>query len=339
LTIHVGHKTEYFLSSHSGRGTKTYLKDALRFVKKQIILQGGTEQIRSGIIRNVGIELMARGYDVEIAHGILNPDNLEGIIIPQLDLALISTEDSWEIRLDQKIFDLNEYRDMEKFRIYKSKIFDIFEQINMNIELLQEELYELRLVFAKDCSRGSVLEERQVLYITEKLLETLFSLDEGKMNHRFGQILTGRGIVNFLPKLLENCPTKYYVNDVQYLNAGRMLNLVAREAVLKGLVVDVYHNFLDPELVELIIIREMNLAIGIKPFTKGFKRLITYEGNRNYSNQEHYMEKLDFTNACKWLEEIEILYDQCFSYYNEFLNFEEIFALEKQILAEIILNT
>lgn len=336
MTMCIGGKIEYFLSSQSGRGFITYLKDALRFCKKQITLQGGTSQIRSKIIRNAGLELMDRGLDIEIARGILNPDNLEGIIIPQLNYALISGSPKWENNYNSKVINLDQYRDVENYLVYKGKIKDIYEQINVNLELLQEELGQLRQLFFEKCSEGSELEERQALYITEKLLRSLFTLDEGKMNHRFGQVLTSRGVVNLFPKLLADCSTKYYVNDIQYLNAGSMLKLVAREAVLKGLVVSVYHNFLEPELVELIILEEMNLAIGIRPFTPGFQKLVTYEGSPLDSGFDFYLENLDFANALKWLQEIEKLYDQCSGYYHETLNSTELINLEKDLLTEII---
>jgi len=336
LSIRIGQKTEYFLSSQSGRGIVTFLKDALRLQKRQIILKGGTDQIRSRIIRNVGIEFMDRGYNIEIAHGVLNPDNLEGVFIPQLSFAIVSGTPYLENKFYKNIIDLDHCQDSEKYLVYQSKIEDLLEQINVNQELVFEELQKISLSLFDKCVNGYELEERQALYIAEKLLQTLFTLDEGRMNHRFGQVLTCRGLVNYLPRILANCEAKYYINGIHYQSRSRILNLVAREAVLKGLVVDVYHNFFNPELIEVILLKELDLAVAIRPFTGDFQQLISYEGFAAKNDNGLYLENLNFEEALKWLREVEALYEQCCIFYHETLNFAEIAKLEKELIFEIL---
>lgn len=335
MTIRIGQKIGYFLSSQSGGGLVTYFRDVLRLQKRSYIIKGGTSQIRSKIIRNIGIELMDRGYDIEIAYGILNPDNLEGIIIPQLGLALISGDSEFQVKGYSKEIDLDQYQDQEKYLVYKSKIGDLSEQITVNFELAFVELHEVCRAFTEKCTLGTEVEERQALYITEKLLSSLFTLEEGKMNHRFAQALTSRGLINYFPRLIETSKNKYYLNGVKYIISSKILNLVAREAVLKGLTVDVYHNFLDPQLIDLIILEEMGLAIASRPFTRDFQELITYDEPPKV-DADSSLEKLDFKGVIKWLREIEDLYDKCWGFYNETLDFTGITELETKLLQEII---
>ncbi|KJS83461.1 MAG: hypothetical protein JM58_12615 [Peptococcaceae bacterium BICA1-8] len=337
MTIEIGQKTEYFLTSHSGRGVVTYLKDVLRIIKRQILLKGATDQVNSRIIRNLGIELVDRGYDVEFIHGIFNPDNLEGIIIPQLSLALVSAEKHFETKANIRVVNIDETRDYEKYLVYKSKIDDLLEQMNVNHELALEELQQLHLIFEQKYKEGSRLEEGQALYIAEKILKTLFTLDDGRMNHRFGQCLTSRGLIDYYPKLLKKCNIKYYLNGISQNNGSGILELVAREAVLKGLIVDVYHNCIDPNLVELLILKEMSLAIGIRPFAEDFLKLVPSKYIEKGTYSTFNLQDLGFQEVQKWLAEVERLSDQSCNFYHETLDFLRITSIEKDLLDEILI--
>jgi hypothetical protein len=336
LTLCIGQKIDYFLTSHSGRGKVTFFSDILRFYRRKIILKGGTEQIRSRIIRNVEIQLIDRGYDVEIVHGGLNPDILEGIFIPKLNLALVSACPQWEDGIKEGLINLGQFHDYEKLQIYKGKIHDLQEQINMNLELAWEELQKIQMAFTKKCAQGLDLDERHALYIAEKILDSLFSVDEGRVNHRFGQILTSRGIVSYYSKLLTSCSTKYFINGVKYLSGSGILKLVAREAVLKGITVDVYHNFLDPQLVELIVLVDAKLALAIRPLDQGFQPLLKYENTPPCHYEESKLIDEDFQGVLELLAEIERLNDQWCIFYHETLDFKEISKLEEKLVNEIL---
>jgi len=336
LTIAIGQKTEYFLSSHSGRGIVTYSKDVLHNMKSQILLKGATDQVRSRIIRNLGIELIDRGYDVEVIHGIFNPNNLEGIIIPRLSLTLVSAEKHLGAVAIKSLVNLDETRDYEKYLVYKSKINDLFEQMNVNHELALEELQQLLLAFEQKCKEGSEFEKGQALYISENILNTLFDLDDGRMNHRFGQCLTSRGLIDYYPQLLKKCNLKYYLNGISQKHGSGFLEMVAREAVLKGQIVDVYHNCLDPNLIELLILPEVDLAIGIKPFEEDFQELISTKFTDKVTYPIVNLKDLDFREVLKWLEEVERLSDQSCIFYHETLDFLGITTIEKDLLTEIL---
>lgn len=340
LTVKVGQKNEYFLSCQSAQGLQTFLQDALRLIKQVYIIKGGSTQTRSRIVRYIGLSLMDKGYDIDIVRGVINPDNLEGIIIPGLSLALICGEKYYELPFkssDAKLnlINLDQFRDDEKYLIYKSKIKDIIEQVNVNLELVQEEIRKARLVYLDYCSQGLEMEERQVLYITEKLLKTLFTSEEGKMNHRFAQGITGCGIIDFYPKILEGIIKRHYLNGIKYLNSSGILKLIAREAVIRGLTVDVYHNCLDISIVELLILPEVKLAIGGKDFTGDFQRLI------NYKKIEKKIEPVNIKNinlseAIKLLSEVDKLNEEISILFHEILDFAQIEKVEACLLSEII---
>lgn len=337
MALLIGQRTEYFLSSHSGKGFITFMDDTLRFYQRKILLKGGTDQIRSRIIRNVKIQLIDRGYDVEVAHGTLNPDILEGIFVPQLKIALISSGGlSRETEVKEGIVNLDQFCDDEKYQIYKSKIHDLYEQINMNLELAWDQLQQIQQNFTQKCDQGFEMKGRHALYVAEKILESLFSVDEGRINHRFGQILTGRGITSYYPQLLTHCSTKYYLNGVKYFSGSGILKLVTREAVLKGITVDVYHNFLEPEMVELIILVDANLALAIRPFGQDFQPLLKYENTPEGDFGEYYPQDGDFLEVGELLAETLRLHDQSCIFYHEAYDFTEISNIEKKLVEEIM---
>ncbi|MFZ7101319.1 MAG: hypothetical protein ACOWWO_01505 [Peptococcaceae bacterium] len=334
MAVNMGTVTEYFLSIHSGKGYHSFLDDTLRILKKNVILRGGTNQLRSRIIRNTGLNLLERGYDIEFIHGTVNPNNLEGVIIPQLSLSVACGENLSNIK-DYEIVNLDGYRDENKYLIYKSKVKDLEEQINVNTELAREELAKLKEIYFVSFGKETALEDRQVLYITEKILKTLFSKEKGVIYHRIAQCITKFGVINYYSDLLGNISNKVYLNEISPSNATGILKIIAREAVIKGLKVAIYFNCLDPEVIELLILPEMAMAIGSKNITGDFKKLISYP-HKQEEKKYLFIEELATERAAWYFKEADNLNNQLCLLCQETIDYEGIKMLEKQILAEIL---
>jgi len=336
---------DYFLSSHTSQGYYSFLEGNIKNLKHIFILKGGSIQIRSQVIRNIGIKLADRGNDVELLHGVDNPDILEGIIIPDLELALVDGENHYDgepyiSEMKGLLLDLNDFRDEEKLKIYQSKINDLKEQINVNMELVYENLQEAQKVLRIFSFQGPSINKSQVQDIVEKIVKSLFTLKQGTMRHRFAECMTGRGKINYYNNLLENIKYKYFLNGIGYINAGSILNFIARVAVKCGLIVDVYHNYLDPEIIELLILPEMSLGIGAKAFLEGFQEIMIFENIQNSKfiteSQTDNTFKAYLTEGIQRLAEVQELSEQLGDLYQAVFDFNQIENLEKELLVKIL---
>lgn len=334
--MRVGETKGYFLSSQSGQGYYSFLKNSVHNLQKKIVLRGGTNQLRSRIMRNISFSLVDRGFNMEAVYGTINPINLEAVIMPQLDLCILGTEGLDISKVNaSKTIDIGEYCFRDYYLVYKSKIKDLEEQARVSLELAQEELCGLKNILSSNSGKIDQKDELQALYITEKLLRKLFSLDQGKIVNRFAQCITGKGVIDCYSSLLTKIKNRHYLNGIDIVNGGWILKLVAREAVTKGLSVEVYHNCLEPALIELLIIPDLNLAIGIRDFSGDFQKLISYkQGEKEITNKTIY--DLDLDKGIKFLEQVDELNDEVCILFNETIDFHEIEKLEKKLLTEII---
>lgn len=326
--------TQYFLSVHWAHGYKSFVADTMALVTRKLFLKGSTNQLRSRVIRNIGLTLLERGYNIELIHGCINPNNLEGVLIPQLNLGLICGENLDNLT-GGKVIDLDQFRDEEKYLTYGSKVKDILEQKDVAIELAQEELAKFNREYQNSFARKKELEDRQVLFITEKILNALFSKEKGVLYHRIAQALTGVGLVNYYPILLKGITNKVYLNGVSPDNGSGILKIVAREAVIKGLQVEAYFNCLDLGIIELLIIPEMSMAIGAKNITGDFKKIINYvEESKDSDNL--LLQDLPVGKVVAYLKKADDLNDQACLLYQEAIDFKGIENLEKQLITEIL---
>ena len=344
MKIRIGKTTDYFLSSYTVEGYRSFFDQALHNTVHLVTLSGASAQIRSRICRQIGIALIDRGYNVELIHGISNTCDLEGIMVPQLALMMADQEKVASYiqqnlpQLEVTQFNLNQFVWEDKYPIYEAKIKDLREQIAVNIDLVYEYLHQAkRELISYD--GGLLFSEQQSSSVVERLAKMLFFKEYGKTNHRFGQSLTGEGQVNYYKGILKNTRKKYFLNGVNYRSSCKVLEGLAHEANKAGLVVDAYHDFLEAELMELIIIPELEVAVSAKALSDEFEELLTY---KDTACQPALAKCIDpnlndnLTKINDVLSEIKQLSSTVGELYQGVIDFAAIEQLEKQLLDKIL---
>mgnify|MGYP000865799898 CR=1 FL=1 len=109
--------------------------------KKIIAVIGENTNYTAKMLDTIAKEAIARGFDIECFYSPLTPDKLQHIIIPGLNLMVMSTENHLSCRYDE-IINLHDILDLENLKAHISEIesnlhlFDIL--INNGIEKLYE---------------------------------------------------------------------------------------------------------------------------------------------------------------------------------------------------------
>lgn len=344
MKIRIGKTTDYFLSSHTVEGYRSFFEQALESTKQLVSLTGASVQIRSRICRQVGIALLDRGYNVELIHGLSNPCDLEGIMVPELGAMLVDGEKITSFRLEGlealvfREIDLNQYVWEEKYPVFEAKIRDLREQMSVNLDLVYEYLHQAKEELISH-EGGLLFSEQQSMQVVERLAKSLLFTHYGQTNHRFGASLTGEGQVDYYKGLLKQINKKYYLNGVNYLSGCKILAYLGKEANKAGLEVEAYHDFLNADLVELIIIPKLEMAISAKALMNDFQELLTYKdtarqpalGKKTEPNLDENLSKINET-----LQEIKVLSTTVGELYQGVVDFAAIEEIEQQLVLELL---
>ena len=82
-----------------------------------------------------------------------------------------------------------------------------------------------------------------------------------KVQHRFLGAATPVGAVDFVPNLTEDVPKRYFIKGRPGSGKSTMLKKIVAEGEKRGFDIEVYHCGFDPNSLDMIIIRELGIAI------------------------------------------------------------------------------
>ena len=341
MKIRIGRMTDYFLSSHTVNGYRSFFDEASKTYQHIIGLSGASTQIRSRIARQIGILLNDRGYHIELIHGLNNPWDFEGVAVPQLKL-LMADAKRLKVNDDAEnpyhTIDLDQFILPEQYMIFEAKLKDLQEQMAVDLELLYEYLWQEQAKLTND-DGGLAFTERQTDHLVDRLAKMLFFESDGVLINRFAQTLTGEGQTDYYHSILKDTRKKYYINGVNYKSGCHILKDLANEAVKAGLICEAYHDWLYDDLIELLILPQKEIAIAARSLGDDFVELLTYKETA----REPALEKNkcsfwsnDLARIDNLLKEMQRLGDTIGDLYQEMIDFTAIERLEETLLGKIL---
>lgn len=308
LTIKIGKRTDSFISCYTNQGYISFLDKVIEKDKVYVLL-GGTFQVKSRIIRDIANNLADRGFDINLLHNGLNSDILEGVRVSPLNVTIIDGNNTRKLKEDAIILLVKDIIDIDKLEP------ELKEEI-YKLEAWKSQLVEGYPSGVKDRDKGNI----QII-------------DGAK--HLFAQALTCKGKINYYNKIFDGLENKYYLNNLDYLSASEILTFFARNMQQGGVNTEVYHNFLQPDIVELVVIKDNSLAIGIKNFDPRFKPI-------NNSNIL-YVEKIAedpriIVEAMQSLAKINTINERIEEIYLGVTDFSRVNHISDLVLVDIVKN-
>lgn len=121
----LGYERHIFEAAFTPNGKVYYIKDLMKDYNDIYCLNGCSSSYRSNILKHIGNEAIKMGFYVEFLHNPLIPSEIHHILIPELSLCFVSSNEMNECSLEGKQIYLESlYKDtiiMEKDRINKDK--------------------------------------------------------------------------------------------------------------------------------------------------------------------------------------------------------------------------
>lgn len=266
-----GNVLNFYAGGNTARGFAGLFESSLQGLDRLYILKGGPGTGKSTLIRTIGNELAERGFDIWFIHCASDNDSLDGLVVPSLKVGIVdgTAPHVIEPRLPgavEQYVNLGEAWDAAQLREHKEEIASLIDAI--------QQAYEQAYAGFAEALR--VHDEWEVIYIqnmdfsaandvTNEYMNVIFGpqkLDKTSVvHHRFLGAATPKGAVDFVPNLTQGLNKRYFIKGRPGSGKSTMLKKLAAAAEERGFDVEIYHCGFDPSSLDMIIVRELGVAM------------------------------------------------------------------------------
>ncbi|WP_409303324.1 PRK06851 family protein [Peribacillus sp. SCS-155] len=351
----------YYAGGNTAHGFHSLFESNLQGLTKLFILKGGPGTGKSTLMKNVGKEWVARGFDVEYLHCSSDNESIDGVIIPKLSVGIVDGTAPHVIEPKapgaiEEYVNLGSAWDSERLAADKERIKELSAEISISFQT----------AYSKFAEALAIHDEWEKIYIdnmdfgklnvlTEKLKENFFGEiflnKQATVKHRFLGAATPKGAVDFVPNLTGDVTKRYFIKGRPGSGKSTLLKKLAAAAEQRGFDVEIYHCGFDPNSLDMVIVREIGLAIFDStapheyfPSRQGDEIIDMYTAAIAPGTDERYEEELKdisgrykskMDEATYFLARAKALHDELEAIYISAMDFKKIDQIQKGIRAAI----
>ena len=354
-----GKTRKIFPGGNTSKGFKSFFDYAIpKNVNRIFCMKGGPGVGKSSLMKKVALEMLSRGYDVDLYPCSSDPESLDIIVIKELGVVMLDATaphmvDPKNPGAVDEILDLGNYWDRTELQKNKIDLIECNKEVSRFFKVGYK-YFEAAAPIAYEIQSKNVdcMDFGKVNLITENLIKSIFNNIEPngeykEQIHLFGSGLTPLGHIEYTDTILDNVSKIFYLKGDLGTGKSTLLNKVANKATENGLEVEVFHAPLLPEKIETIYIKGLDVGITTSKLFKD-KHLETLDLNEFMDLKKHdkYKEELEYSNkTLNDLLEYGMLnikrakeqHDVLENYYVPNMDFTELNKL-KDILIERILE-
>ncbi|MGM8214929.1 hypothetical protein ACLIA0_05060 [Bacillaceae bacterium W0354] len=264
-------KRPYFLGGITARGFVYFYDNLISKMDHILYLDGGMTSINQSVFKTV-LDYYSDSYEVECVHNHVEPDQLEAVIFPELSVAIIDRAKVGPQsvltfpKLIEDVFYIGEGYDYEHLRKNKKELTQLQKKIDqyynktkghfesaLNIHHQVEQTYFQYMNIDKANNE------------TEKLIESFFKNSylnkPSRAVHRYLGAATSEGPQDFILDLTDDLDRRIFIKGRSGTGKSTMLKRLVKEAEHRGFDLEIYHCGFDPDSLDMVVLREIGLAI------------------------------------------------------------------------------
>ncbi|MBZ9689096.1 PRK06851 family protein [Clostridium estertheticum] len=138
----VGNDRHLFATAFTPNGIVTYIENLCADYKKIYVLKGGPGTGKSNVLEFLSDEALKRGYYVEIFHTPLIPEKIEHILIPDLNVAILTSNEINNLDLAGTVIDMKDCLNLNTLEKNKSEMeydaTEFFTLLNKGLATIKE---------------------------------------------------------------------------------------------------------------------------------------------------------------------------------------------------------
>lgn len=320
---------------------------------KIFCIKGGPGTGKSSLMKKLGQHFVLNGFDVEYHHCSSDNNSLDGVMIPDLKLAILDATSPHIV--DPKnpgavdtILNLSECWDENKLKENKFNIIKTNKLISDTFKRAYKYLKSAKLIHDSWSNFNSqAINMSKVYSLEENLKNKIFknSINNcGKERHLFATAFTPNGIVTYIDSLYSNYKNIYVLDGEPGTFKSHILNFIKDEAIKRNLYVEVLHKPLIPEEIEHILIPDLNVAIltsneinkkqflGTQIYTRQLQNQEMLSKYATKINEEKEMFYILLNKALNIISGAKALHDKLESYYIPSMNFDMVDKKYEEVL-------
>lgn len=266
----MGKGKSYLAAANTCEGFVSYFDDFLREGKRILILKGGPGCGKSSFMKKTANTLLKKDYEIDFIYCASDKDSLDAIFVHGIDLIIVDgtaphVVDPKYPGVVDSILNFGEYFDEDMLREKGEEIKKTVDEKSLEYKKLYSILKSAKIIhdsIEKEYIIG--MDFNKATQITEDLIESLIVNDknkEGREIHRFSGALTPQGQAIYYNELTKGIENRYILKGRAGSGKSTLMRKVASAAITKGYEVEVYYCGLDPKSIDMVVIRELSLAI------------------------------------------------------------------------------
>lgn len=287
-----------------------------------MVIKGGPGVGKSTFMRQIGLEFLNKGYNVEF-HGCSSDNNsLDGVVIDgkvsMLDGTAPHVVDPINPGAVDEIIHLGDHWNEELMMNYKPQILAVNRRVGRLFDIAYRSLAEAKTIH--DEWESYVTESmhfEQVNKLANELLTELFAQQQPDYTKKprtrkmFGSAITPGGLVNSFDTLLQDVTDLYILQGQPGSGKSSMMERVATSANARGLDLELYHCPFDPTKLDCVIIPELKAAVlnGSNPSKLDPGQLVNLSTVR-FVNLDHCSEQDTINVYAAEIAEAQVRYEK-----------------------------
>ncbi len=357
-----GRIKEVFPGGNSSQGFFSYYDHIIAGDARRImVIKGGPGVGKSTFMREIGMQLNQKGYDVEFFHCSSDNNSLDGVAIPALKVALLDgtsphVVDPKNPGAVDEIINLGEYwneagitRGKEAIIELNKKVGRLFNRAYCFLKAAKSVYDDIENInqIGFDCGLANL----KAAELSADIFENRPVLRQaGTLRKLFISAITPDGFRNYLPTIIPLASSIYAVTGAPGTGKARLLEKVATRAIEAGYNCEAFYCAFDPQKMEHLLIPELEILIttATEPHQDGLEfanQVIAMDECLAADLAEKYGAVLIshrkvvdglLQMAIGYLNQAKATHDKMEEFYVPYMDFIKIAALREQILQRIL---
>jgi len=260
-------KVRYVLtSSHTSQGFHTFIPDLLQGIPKIYILKGAPGSGKSTFMRLLGESFSEQGYEVEFWVSAADPASPEGVLIPQLQAAVVNGSLAYPIDprypgLTGDIIYMGDYWDKHLIQQYGQKIMELCDDQEQHRHQAAAALNSAAAVKETVKQQAAAyLDLGKMHQLIDHLAQEILASYQAE-KHYFASAVTAEGMINYMDEISSSCKKRYVFQGPAGSGKSTVMMDLAARARAKGYSLEYYHCGLEADSMQMIIILDLQIAL------------------------------------------------------------------------------
>ena len=307
-------------------------------------------------MKKIAAHFNEKGYDIEYHHCSSDNNSLDGIVIKGLNVAMLDgtaphVVDPINPGAVDEILNMGECWNEDGFKKFRKNIVDTNKEIGKIFRRAYRFFGAAKAVHDDWTNyNNEALNPAKLNKLKEELKEKIFTSSVGGFGnerHLFATAFTPNGVVTYVDTVVKDYEKIYVLNGGPGTGKTEVLDLISKEALKRGMYVEIFHDPLIPERIEHVFIPELKTAVitsneinnkkfeGTQIYMDNYLNAYTISKNREEIkiDSELFYELLN--KGLKTIASAKILHDHLETYFIPNMDFEKINKVTKSVIDKI----